>query len=195
MSEFVKDPANPTDAELAAAIDRGLADGSLIDAEAWIADRVATDALAEADAHGAPYVIPNRRIDYRMALAIARSAHPSRVLANTNVYRYGRFTECPPDGKHPGQVNVHMMGSQIAVFTPEGVRLSGCGYATPSTSEALSNLVTGGYFYHDKGVLIFSSYQTTGSHRTGTPAADGALYPYSPQPAACTGCGCPEEGN
>jgi hypothetical protein len=34
---FVKDPANPTDAELAAAIERGLADGSLIDASEWLA--------------------------------------------------------------------------------------------------------------------------------------------------------------
>jgi len=37
MSEFVKDPANPTDAELAAAIERGLADGSLITAEDFLA--------------------------------------------------------------------------------------------------------------------------------------------------------------
>jgi hypothetical protein len=152
-------------------------------ARAWIADRVAADALAESDAHGAPYVIPHRsRIDYRLALAIARSKHPSRVLANTAVYRYGKFTECPPDGSHPGQVNVHMMGNLIAVFTPEGVRLSGCGRPTVTTSEALSNLVTGGYFYHADRKLIFSSYQTTGCGdcgcRSGQPAADGALYPY-----------------
>ena len=34
---FVQDPANPTDAELAAAVKRGLEDGSLIDAETWMA--------------------------------------------------------------------------------------------------------------------------------------------------------------
>jgi len=37
MSEFVKDPANPTDAELAAAIERGLANGTLIDAADFFA--------------------------------------------------------------------------------------------------------------------------------------------------------------
>ena len=156
-------------------------------ARTWIADRVAADAVAESDAQGAPYVVPSRsRIDYRLALAIARSKHPSRVLANTAVYRYGRFED------RGDYVSVTMMGNEIARFTPEGVRLSGCGRPTVTTAEALGNLVTGGYFYHDKGVLIFSRYQSTGSHRTGTPAADGALYPYSPQPAACTGCGCPE---
>lgn len=36
-SPFVKDPENPTDAELAAAIQRGLADGSLVDAADWLA--------------------------------------------------------------------------------------------------------------------------------------------------------------
>jgi hypothetical protein len=58
------------------------------------------------------------------------------------------------------------------------VTLYSCGHKTQTTAEALGNLVTGGYFYHDKGVLIFSAYETTGSHRTGTPAADGAFYPY-----------------
>ena len=36
-SPFVADPANPTDDELAAAIQRGLANGTLIDAAAWLA--------------------------------------------------------------------------------------------------------------------------------------------------------------
>jgi hypothetical protein len=34
---YVVDPLHPTDAELSAAIDRGLADGSLIDAADWLA--------------------------------------------------------------------------------------------------------------------------------------------------------------
>jgi len=34
---YVVDPANPTDAEIAAAVQRGLADGSLITAEAFLA--------------------------------------------------------------------------------------------------------------------------------------------------------------
>ena len=34
---YAVDPLNPTDAELSAAIDRGLADGSLIDAADWLA--------------------------------------------------------------------------------------------------------------------------------------------------------------
>ena len=38
---YVADPANPADAELAAAIQRGLADGSLIDAADWLAQHAA----------------------------------------------------------------------------------------------------------------------------------------------------------
>jgi hypothetical protein len=34
---YAADPLNPTHAELSAAIDRGLADGSLIDAADWLA--------------------------------------------------------------------------------------------------------------------------------------------------------------
>jgi len=37
MSDYVADPANPTDAEIVAAIERGLANGSLITAEAFLA--------------------------------------------------------------------------------------------------------------------------------------------------------------
>jgi hypothetical protein len=36
-SPYVVDPANPTDDELAAALERGLADGTLIDAADWLA--------------------------------------------------------------------------------------------------------------------------------------------------------------
>jgi hypothetical protein len=169
-----------TDAEaqpIRAALAEAMSEANPLDrwafARIWLADRLATEAIAEADAAGAPYVVPARtRIDYPLALAIARSQHPARVLAITNVYRYGRFTE------HDGVVDVHMMGSHIARFTRDGVRLWSCGYKTVTTAEALSNLVTGGYFYHDKRVLVFSSYQTTGRCRTGSPATDGALYPY-----------------
>lgn len=38
-SPFVADPANPTEAELAAAIERGLADGTVIDAAEWLAQQ------------------------------------------------------------------------------------------------------------------------------------------------------------
>jgi len=148
-------------------------------AKAWLAGRLAEQALAESDAQGAPYGIPHRsRIDYRMALAIARSAHPSRVLANTRVYRYGRFTEVTIGGQ-TAYVCVVMMGTEIARFFPEGVQLFAGGHKTVTTADALSNLVTGGYFYHDKRVLYFSAYATTGSHRTGEPARDGAVYPYT----------------
>lgn len=37
MSDYVKDPANPTDAEIVAAIERGLANGTLVDAAEWLA--------------------------------------------------------------------------------------------------------------------------------------------------------------
>ena len=147
-------------------------------AKAWLGDYLATVALAEHDEHGARYArgytLPyHSRIDFRMALAIARSAHPKRVLAHTGMLRYGEFREITPE-----YVTVWMMGNCIARFRPEGVQLSACGRTTATTSEALSNLVTGGYFYHDGGVLIFSAYESTGSHRTGTPAPDGAAYPY-----------------
>jgi hypothetical protein len=136
--------------------------------------------LAEEDKRGAPYVVPSWDaggtqipVDYAMALAVARSAHPSRVLAVTNVYRYGRFAE-----RGSGVVTVTLMGNVIAIFRPGAVQLFSCGYRTRTTAEALGNLVTGGYFYHDKGVLMFSAYETTGSHRTGTRAVDGTSYPY-----------------
>ena len=38
---YVADPANPTDAEIEAAIQRGLANGSLIDADEWMARHAA----------------------------------------------------------------------------------------------------------------------------------------------------------
>ena len=44
---YAIDPANPTDAELAAAIQRGLADGTLIDAADWMAQQQELDATAE----------------------------------------------------------------------------------------------------------------------------------------------------
>lgn len=37
VAPFVIDPASPTDAEMAAAVTRGLADGSLVDAADWLA--------------------------------------------------------------------------------------------------------------------------------------------------------------
>ncbi len=46
---FVADPANPTDAELAAAIQRGLATGQLVDATDWLAAQRAQDAAAKAE--------------------------------------------------------------------------------------------------------------------------------------------------
>jgi len=146
-------------------------------AKAWLADYLATTALAEHDAEGPRgpgYFPPFRsRMDYQMALAIARSAHPSRVLAHTGCYRYGRFTEVTIAGQ-TAYVCVVMMGTEIARFFPTEVQLFSGGHRSPSTSEALSNLVDGGYFYHDKGVLIFSRYGT-GSR---TPVGDGQTYSY-----------------
>lgn len=155
--------------------------GHPLDARYWLAKRERAAALlAEIDAHGAPYTVPGWHngervpLDYSMALAIARSAHPSRVLANTNVYRYGKFTEAPPDGKHTGAVNVHMMGSHIATFTPSGVRLWWRGHVTVSSTEALSNLVSGGWFTTRSGEIRFRRYGVPGDQV----AEEGALYPY-----------------
>jgi len=147
-------------------------------AKAWLGDYLATVALAEHDEHGGRYrngYTPpiHSRMDYRMALAIARSAHPSRVLAHTGQLRYGRFTAVTIAGQ-VAYVCVVMMGTEIARFFPTEVQLFSGGHRTTSTSEALSNLVDGGYFYHDKGVLFFSRYGT-GSR---TPVGDGQTYSY-----------------
>jgi len=154
-------------------------------AEKWIAERVAADRLAREDKRGAPYVVPSWDadgkqipVDYHLALAIARSKHPSRVLAITDVYRFGKFTECPPDGRHPGSVVVRLFGNKIAEFFPEGVQLWTCGYATQSTTEALGNLVSGGWFYTSDRVVRFRRYGDGGDWRTGKPAVEGAIYPY-----------------
>ena len=164
-------------------------------ARRWIAGKLAADALAEHDEHGARYsngyTLPyHSRMDFRMALAIARSKHPKRVLAHTGVLRYGEFTESPwcavcgsaeLSPSHVGRershdwepsVRVTMMGNCIATFHATGVTLWSCGRATVSTSEALSNLVTGGYFYHRDGKLFFSSYAPGVDpieHREGAP--------------------------
>lgn len=187
------DESQPVIRELAVAMTEANPKDRWAFAKAHIGDRLAAEALAaedQAGPRGPGYLLPQRsRLDYRMALAIARSAHPSRVLANTGGYRYGRFEErgwAVDDGTaQPPVVTVTMMGNRIAVFRPEGAELSSCEYRTTSTSEALSNLVTGGYFYQHKGKLIFSRFDTTRdcpdcgcSHREGHPARDGQLYPY-----------------
>lgn len=44
---FAADPMNPTDAELSAAIERGLENGTLIDSADWMAREAEADVLAE----------------------------------------------------------------------------------------------------------------------------------------------------
>lgn len=138
--------------------------------------QTAQEIIAEADRHGAPYEIPGQGVSYEMALAIARSEHPSRVLANTLGYRYGRFTECPD-----GSVSVHMMGSHIASFTPEGVQLWSRSYVTVSTTEALTNLVTGGWFYTISGEIRFRRYADP-TDEWSRPFTEGDTYPYGARP-------------
>lgn len=144
--------------------------------------------LAAEDSHGAPYQVPRHwyGVSYEMALAVARSAHPSRVLANTNGYRYGKFTEYweGPDRV----VRVHMMDSHIATFRPDGVELSSCGYVTISTTEALSELVTGGWFYTTGGQLMFEPYDRPAGTRDPQPFTDGRVFTYGSN--ACQECGC-----
>jgi|SRR5215469_1620515 len=167
--------AKPIRQALCAALDEAKPKDAWAFAKAWIEDYLATTALAEHDAQGPQgpgYFPPFRtRMDYRMALAIARSAHPSRVLAHTGCYRYGRFTEVTIAGQ-TAYVCVVMMGTEIARFFPTEVQLFSGGHRSPSTSEALSNLVTGGYFYHRDRVLWFSSYRPGVDpieHREGAP--------------------------
>ena len=78
QGEYAKDPANPTDAELAATVKRGLADGSMITAEDFLA-RVA-DEPAECE-H-----------DYSIMLAIPRK------LAGA-IHGYDDYRECRHCGK------------------------------------------------------------------------------------------------
>jgi hypothetical protein len=47
QGEYVKDPEHPTDAELAAAVKRGLASGQLVDAGEWMAHNRDATACAE----------------------------------------------------------------------------------------------------------------------------------------------------
>src|SRR5579859_7997114 len=56
ISPYAADPANPTDAELAAAIERGLADGTMIDAADWMAQHAAAVAAGDAIAEAAPAI-------------------------------------------------------------------------------------------------------------------------------------------
>jgi hypothetical protein len=54
-SPYVKDPLNPTDAELAAAVQRGLANGTILTAEQFLEkaahlDQAETEAEREAEA-------------------------------------------------------------------------------------------------------------------------------------------------
>jgi hypothetical protein len=51
-SPFVADPANPTDDEIAAAIDRGLANGSIIDASEFLASAARHGHATTCTAHG-----------------------------------------------------------------------------------------------------------------------------------------------
>lgn len=122
---------------------------------------------------GGSYTTGSAPMTYARALEIARGPHPSRVLANTNGYRYGRFTE----GRY-GSVFVTMMGSHIATFTLEGVQLWSRGYVTVSTTEALSNLVTGGWFGTQNGVIMFRPYASPPPGPWGEPFAEGTVYPY-----------------
>jgi hypothetical protein len=128
-----------------------------------------TDELAAHDAHGAPYTVP-RDIDYGMAIEIALSRHPSRVVANTNVYRYARFTF-----PGTGAVDVHMFGQHIARFRPDGVQLWARGYNTVSTTEALSNLCNTAWFYSDKRDIYVAQYAEPTARRAFT---EGETFPY-----------------
>lgn len=131
----------------------------------------AQDVLAAHDQSGPPYVVPHgASLDYGMAVEIALSKHPSRVLANTNGYRYGRFTF-----PGTGAVDVTMMGSHIARFTPAGVQLWSRGYVTVSTTEALSNLVTGAWFYAQNFRIYVARYSAPREREQFT---EGTVFPY-----------------
>jgi hypothetical protein len=67
----------------------------------------------------------------------------------------------------------------MARFRPSAVELSWCGRVTQTTTEALSNLVTDGYFFTDKGVIWFRRYSAPGPDSEAVrPAADGGSYHY-----------------
>jgi hypothetical protein len=171
--------------------------GQAGDAPYWAAQRrtdVREAALAAADRSGAPYTVPpgwheGWVTDYAGALAIARSGHPSRVLANTNGYRYGRFEE-----RADGAVTVTMMGSHIATFHPNAVELWWRGYVTVSSTEALGNLCSAGWFYAEKGKIMFRSWDGGPDSRL---AEDGGSYSYrqaGPGQPRTRYCGNPGHG-
>lgn len=156
--------------------------GMPMSATYWIEKRereiqARVDALAEADKAGQPYVIPMGYVlDYAGALAIARSKHPARVVANTNGYRYARFTECPADGRYEGSVNVHMLGEHIARFHVNAVELWWRGHVTVTSTEALSSLCRIGWFFTRGGKIMFRSYAShPGQEREAT---EGDSYHY-----------------
>lgn len=138
-----------------------------------------TSLLAEQDKKGPPYTLPwpsPQGMTYALAAEIAASAHPSRVLATTSVYRYGRFTEIPLVG-----IGVRLFGHRIALFTPDGLQLWTCGYSTASTIEAFNSLVTGGWFYRDKRVIYFERYgarQAPDYAPCREAFTEGQLFPY-----------------
>lgn len=121
------------------------------------------------DRHGAPYVIAGYVSSLDDAQRIARSAHPSRVLATKGVYRYGKFEE-----RTDGSVTVTMMGSHIATYTTEGVHLWSRGHRTLSTSEALGTLALGRMAGHRNFVLYVG----------GEPLTEGQLFRYRTQASA-----------
>jgi hypothetical protein len=155
------------------------AGGQAGDTAYWAAQRNVAGrgaALAEADRSGAPYIVPpgwrdGWVTDYAGALAIARSDHPSRVLANTNGYRYGHFEE-----RADGAVTVTMMGSHIATFHPNAVELWWRGHVTVSSTEALGNLCSAGWFYTTGGEIMFRPWDSTADQAR--PAAEGDSYYY-----------------
>jgi hypothetical protein len=146
------------------------------------AEMTPKEVLARMDAHGAPYVIPSwidsKRVptNYGMAVEIALSKHPSRVLANTNGYRYGRFTF-----PGTGAVDVTMMGQHIASFTPDHVQLWSRGYVTVSTTEALGNLCDSAWFYardHKIYCQIYAPGHGIQRDHREIPFTEGETFPY-----------------
>ena len=126
------------------------------------------------DELGPPYVISGRISGLEDARRIARSEHPSRVVAITGGYRYARFTE-----RGDGTVAAELMNSPIAVYSAGGVVMSTCGWSGPTTTEALAALAPP--WVHDvrtqRGKVLMD----------GEPFPEGTLLPWRPVPDATAG--------
>jgi hypothetical protein len=152
-SAFVADPDNPTDFELAAALDRGLADGSLIDSADWLAEQRAKDAADEAEVvrvltEGARPAKPAGRDTSDRCAVCHREAHRPGLRNGNHGHDYVAPTPAEPVGAcHCDELPTpHLVGEHTVIITG-GVNILDRQSATytPPTVTDIIGTVNGGY--------------------------------------------------